>query len=61
MLRLGDILTAYTTAQSDKDKVAKLSYVVRKEKFQVLRTTGRGSYYIHNLHKSDSSKSFHNH
>ena len=36
MLRLEDILTAYTTAQSDKskDKVAKLSYVVRKKSFK---------------------------
>ena len=55
VLEPGDIVMARTAIQSNKQKgkVAKLCYAVRGP-YQIIRTTGRGSYFVHKLHKPDS-------
>ena len=47
---------ARTCFQSDKkkEKVAKLCHIVR-DHFQIIRTTGRGSYFVRKLQRPDSS------
>ena len=53
----GNLVMARTAVQSDKskDKVAKLSYVVRGP-FYIIRGTGRGGYIVRKLNKPDSTE-----
>ena len=53
----GDLVMARAAVQSDKskDKVAKLSYVVRGP-FQIKRGSGWGGYIVRKLTKPDSSE-----
>ena len=46
---------ARTTIQSNKqkEKVTKLCYTVRGP-YQIIRTTGHGSYFVQKLHRPDS-------
>ena len=55
VLYAGDIVMARTAIQSDlyKYKVAKLSYSIRGP-FQIIRTTGFGSYFTRKINKPDS-------
>ena len=55
VLEPGDIVMARTTIQSNKqkEKVAKLCYAVRNP-YQIIRTTGHGSYFVCKLHEPDS-------
>ena len=51
----GDIVMARTAIQSNKQKgkVAKLCYAVRGP-YQIIRTTGHGSYFVRKLHRPHS-------
>ena len=55
VLEPGDIVMARTAIQSNKqkEKVAKLCYTVRGP-YQIIRTTGHGSYFVRKLHRRDS-------
>ena len=55
VLQPGDIVMARTSVQSNKqrEKVAKLTYAVRGP-YQIIRTTGHGSYFVRKLHRPDS-------
>ena len=46
---------ARTAIQSNKqkEKIVKLCYAVRGP-YQIIRTTGNGSYFVRKLHRSDS-------
>ena len=55
ILEHGDVVMARTAIQSNKQKkkVAKLCYAVRGP-YQIIRTTGHGSYFVQKLHRPDS-------
>ena len=55
LLQPDDIVMARTSVQSNKqrEKVAKLTYAVRGP-YQIIRTTGHGSYFVRKLHRPDS-------
>ena len=55
VLESGDIVMARTAIQSNKqkEKVAKLCYVVRRP-YQIIRTTSNGNYFVRKLHRPDS-------
>ena len=55
VLETGDIVMARMTIQSNKqkEKVAKLYYAVRGP-YQIILTTGHGSYFVRKLHRPDS-------
>ena len=57
VLEPGGIVMARTVIQSNKrkEKVAKLCYAVQGP-YQIIRTTGNGSYFVRKLHRSDSSE-----
>ena len=53
-LKPGDIVMVQIVIQSNKkrEKVAKLSYALRGA-YQIIRTTGHGSYFVRKLHRPD--------
>ena len=55
VLEPGGIVMARTAIQSNKrkEKVAKLCYAVRGP-YQIIRTTGHGSYFVRKLHRPDA-------